>query len=149
MGWFIRLLKNLVRWDSCKSRYAGVRDIWLCRNLFEKEVRIQETEYRILYKDERPTSNIQHRTSNKKKQKYRITFLFLVFPYQIAVSSFLPFKIGRWTFDVGCSFVLQHKNNLALYEILTSENFWFIYLVIKPLIGLNQYRPLWDRVSTE
>ena len=44
---FIPLLKNLVLWASCKSRYAGVRDIWLCRSLFEKEVRIQEAEYRI------------------------------------------------------------------------------------------------------
>jgi len=29
------IIKNLVLWDRRRSRYAGVRDIWLCRRQYE------------------------------------------------------------------------------------------------------------------
>jgi len=58
-------------------------------------------------KDERRTSNTQHRTSNKKV-KTNVEHLVYVFDFR-----FETFKIGRWTFDVGRSF---------LYGIMVMKN---------------------------
>ncbi len=67
------IIKSLVLWASCKSRYVEARYIWLCRNESEKELKSQNTD---LYSDDFVKMNVQHRTSNvqcrmKTKNQYR------------------------------------------------------------------------------
>ena len=73
---------------------------------------------RVVFKDERPTSNFQRRTSNNDVAplcnliSFVLLFLFL---------HLFPFNVRCWTFDVRCSIVFskpstvpRRKNNLAL-----------------------------------
>jgi hypothetical protein len=100
-----------------------VRDIWLCRSLFEKEVRIQEAEYRISYL-----------LSAQSKGYYSgmTGFGYLVADL-IRTPERSDTEFSCFLFPVSC----------ILYSDFSGS-----FFTIESLIGASQCRALWTRVST-